>query len=133
MIKIFAIMGLLTVITGCAEQFDHDADLAGRRAVEFAEAVFVHRNMDQGYALLADKARSYVPMDKFVEKVNQIHRSGYPDQVKVLGAVPVQGEKLVNVKLWGQGRDGTFEYAIALTGTAATDYRVASFNGRGGS
>ena len=127
--KILAVVGLLAAMTGCAEHFDHDLDLARKGAVEFAEATFVHRNIDQGYGLLADKARSYVPLDKFTEKVKLMHRSGYPDSITALDAVPVKGEKLVNVRLRGQGSEGDFEYAIALAGTAATAYRVTTFNG----
>lgn len=116
-------------MTGCAEQFDHDIDLARKGAIEFAEAAFVRRNMDKGYALLADNARSYVPLDKFTEKVKQMHRSGYPDKITALDVVPVKGEKLVHVRLRGRGSEGSFEYTLALSGTRDTGYRVTIFNG----
>src|SRR5574341_570350 len=99
MSKLRIVIGLLAAMTGCAEQFDHDIDLARKGAIEFAEAAFVRRNMDKGYALLADNARSYVPLDKFTEKVKQMHRSGYPDKITALDVVPVKGEKLVHVQI----------------------------------
>jgi predicted ThiF/HesA family dinucleotide-utilizing enzyme len=129
MSNLLRLAGLLIVLTGCAEQFDHDVDLARKGAIEFAEAAFVRRNMDKGHALLADKARSYVPLDKFTEKVKQMHRSGYPDKITALDAVPVKGEKLIHVRLRGQGSEGTFEYALTLSGTRDTGYRVTIFNG----
>lgn len=129
MLKLLTVMALLAVMTSCAEQFDHDINLARKGAIEFAEAAFVRRNMDKGYALLADKVRSYVPLDKFTEKVKQMHRSGYPDKITALDAVPVKGEKLVHVRLRGQGSEGAFEYAVALSGTRDTGYRVTTFNG----
>ena len=129
MLKLLTVMALLAAMTGCAEQFDHDINLARKGAIEFAEAAFVRRNMDKGYALLADKARSYVPLDKFTEKVTQMHRSGYPDKITALDVVPVKGEKLVHVRLRGRGSEGSFEYALALSGTRDTGYRVTIFNG----
>jgi len=85
--------------------------------------------LDKGYALLADKARSYVPPDIFASKVTKMHPNGYPGKVTGAGAVPVKGEKLVQVRVRGEGNGERFEYAISLTGTAATDYRVTTFGG----
>jgi hypothetical protein len=126
---IIAAIFLLTGMFGCAESIEHDSNLASRRAVEFAEATFVRRNLDKGYALLADKARSYVPMEKFNEKVTKMHPNGHPSRVTAVNAVAVPGERIVNVRLRGQGSAGAFDYAVTLVGTAATDYRVTTFAG----
>jgi hypothetical protein len=120
---------LFTGIFGCAESIEHDSKLASKRAVEFAEATFVRRNLDKGYALLADKARSYVPMEKFNEKVAKMHPNGHPGKVTAVNAVAVPGERIVNVSLRGEGSAGAFDYAVTLVGTAATDYRVSTFAG----
>jgi hypothetical protein len=120
---------LLTAFFGCAEKFDHDRDLAAKRAVEFAEETFVRRNSEKGYALLADKARSYVPMEKFTEKLTKMHPSSHPQKITVVGAEPVLGEKIVHIRLRGEGANGSFEYAVTVVGTAATDYRVTTFSG----
>lgn len=122
-------LALLAIFTGCAEKFDHDPDLAAKRAVEFAEETFVRRNPERGYALLADKARSYVPMEKFTEKLTKMHPSSHPRKITVVGADPVLGEKIVHVRLRGEGADGDFEYAVTVVGTKATDYRVTTFSG----
>jgi hypothetical protein len=113
---------------GCAETFDHDTALATKRAIEFAEATFIRGNLDQGYAMLADKARAYVPLTIFADKVKQMHPSGRPTKIASLSAAPVKGEKIVNVTLRGEG-DGQFMYGVALIGTAAADYRVSTFSG----
>jgi len=122
------ILLLLALSSGCAENLDHDTALATKRAIEFAEATFVRGNIDQGYAMLADKARSYVPLNIFADKVNKMHPSGRPNRIAGLSAVPVKGEKLVNVTLRGEG-DGQFLYNIAVIGTATEDYRVTTFSG----
>jgi len=120
---------LLAALAGCAEEISHDEKLAMARAVEFAEMTFVRRNLDKGYALLADNARSYVPPDIFADKVTKMHPSGYPGKVTGAGAVPVKGEKIVQVRVRGEGNGERFEYAVSVTGTAATDYRVTLFSG----
>jgi hypothetical protein len=126
--KLFLILPFLALAWGCAEKVDHDTSLATKRAVEFAEATFVRGNYDQGYAMLADKARSYVPLNIFVDKVKQMHPSGRPSKIAGISAEPVKGEKLVKVMLRGEG-DGQFLYSIAVIGTAAEDYRVTTFSG----
>jgi hypothetical protein len=126
--RLALILLLLALPVGCAENLDHDTNLATKRAVEFAEATFVRGNIDQGYAMLADKARNYVPVNIFADKVKQMHPSGRPARIAGLSAVPVKGAKLVNVTLRGEG-DGQFLYSIAVIGTAADDYRVTTFSG----
>lgn len=128
MLKFAAVLLLLAMTGGCAEHFDHDTALATKRAVEFAEATFVRGNLDQGYAMLADKARAYVPLNIFADKVKQMHPSGRPSKVAGLSTSPVKGEKLVNVTVRGEG-DGQFMYAIVVIGTSAADYRVSTFSG----
>jgi hypothetical protein len=128
MLKLAAMLLFLVMTGGCAENFDHDTALATKRAIEFAEATFVRGNLDQGYAMLADKARAYVPLNIFADKVKKMHPSGRPTKIASLTAAPVKGEKIVNVTLRGEG-DGQFMYGIALIGTSAADYRVSTFGG----
>jgi len=126
--KIAVLLLFLLMTGGCAENVDHDTALATKRAIEFAEATFVRGNLDQGYAMLADKARAYVPLNIFADKVKQMHPSGRPSKIAGLTAAPIKGEKIVNVTLRGEG-DGQFMYGIALIGTSAADYRVSTFSG----
>ena len=128
MLKLAAMLLFLVMTGGCAENVDHDTALATKRAIEFAEAAFVRGNLDQGYAMLADKARAYVPLNIFADKVKQMHPSGRPSKIAGLSAAPIKGEKIVNVTLRGEG-DGQFMYGIALIGTSAADYRVSTFSG----
>jgi len=127
--RIIAVIFLFMGMFGCAESIEHDSNLATKRAVEFAEATFVRRNLDKGYALLADKARNYVPIEKFNEKVARMHPNGHPSKVTAVNAVTVPGERIVNVSLRGEGSAGPFDYAVSLAGTASTDYRVTTFAG----
>ncbi len=128
MLKLAAMLLFLVMAGGCAENIDHDTALATKRAIEFAEATFVSGNLDQGYAMLADKARAYVPLNIFADKVKQMHPSGRPNKIAGLSTNPVKGEKIVHVTLRGEG-DGQFMYGIVVIGTSAADYRVSTFSG----
>jgi hypothetical protein len=120
---------LLLMLFGCGENIQHDTDLAARRAVEFAELAFVRQNLEKSHLLLADSARSYVPLDKFRETIVKSHPSGYPTRVTAVRAEPVKGEKAVYVLVRGEASSGNFQYSLTLTGTAASDYRVTIFHG----
>ena len=85
--KVSVLLLFLVITGGCAENFDHDTALATKRAIEFAEATFVRGNLDQGYAMLADKARAYVPLNIFADKVKQMHPSGHPSKIASLKSV----------------------------------------------
>ena len=129
MVRITSTLLLLILLFGCGENIQHDTDLAARRAVEFAELAFVRQNHEKSHLLLADNARSYVPLDKFRETIVKSHPSGYPTKVSALRAAPVKGEKVVYVLVRGEASSSLFEYSLTLAGTAATDYRVTIFNG----
>jgi hypothetical protein len=127
--KSIAALFLTLAVFGCADSFEHDTGLASKRAIEFAEVTFVRANLEQGYGLLADKARSYIPMNIFTDKINKMQPSGRPSKIVAVSANAVKGEKIVQVVLRGEGADGRFEYSISLTGTASADYRVTTFGG----
>ena len=126
----FAALCLLISLVGCSENYTHDENLAAAQAVEFARVAFIQHDFDRGYLLLADKARAYVPLEKFKEKITYMHPNGYPIKVSIAGAAAVTGEKMVAVTLHGNGRGGEqFDYAVTLVGTAQTGYRVTTFSG----
>jgi len=128
-IRILAAWLILATALGCAEKIEHDTDLAAKRAVEFAETVFVWRNIEKGYMLLADETRSYVPINKFEETATQVDISRDPSKITVVGAAPVTpSEKLVNVVLACEGTKGrTYSVTVTLKGTRTTDYQVTKF------
>jgi hypothetical protein len=132
--KVVAFLCFITSLAGCSENYTHDENSAAMRAAEFAEVAFVRHDFDKGYLLLADKARAYVPLEKFKETVIFMHPNGYPAKINVKGAAAIKGEKIVNVFLRGEGNGGKgFDYTLSLAGTSQTGYRVTTFNGGMGS
>ena len=130
MMQLSLVLLLLLSLAGCAENYTHDEKLAAEQAVEFAKVAFIQHDFDKSYLLLADKARAYVPLEKFKEKVTFMHPNGYPIKVSIVGAAAVLGEKIVNVLLHGSGSRGEqFDYALTMAGTAQAGYRVTTFSG----
>ena len=41
-------------LMGCIESVDHDPAMAGKKAEEFAQIVFVKQDIENGYPLLSD-------------------------------------------------------------------------------
>ena len=109
---------------GCSP-IKHDEDLAKKRALEFAELVFVRQNIEQGYAQLSDAAKRYVSAEKFRETISRIHSDGYPTRITVTGYKPMLNEKAIYIFLSGENSGKQFRYMLTLEGTAASDYRVS--------
>ncbi len=110
---------------GCAGSIQHDENLAGKRAVEFAEIAFVKHDLQKGYALLSANTKRYVPFEKFEELVVKLHpRGGFPTSVAATEYEPMPGEKAIYIYLRGENSREHFDYIITMEGTASTDYRV---------
>ena len=77
----FLLFGFLIGVMSCTNSIKHDEVLAGKRAVEFAEVAFVRQDVQRAYALLSDRTKGYVPLEKFRETVLRLHPSGHPTSV----------------------------------------------------
>jgi hypothetical protein len=123
----FFVLGSILGLLGCAGKAAHDEALAAKRAVEFAETVFVQNDIEKGYRLLSDGARRHVPLEKFKETVTRMHPNGYPTSVTAREFEPMPGgEKAIYIFLTGDGSGDRFDYKLTLEGSAATDYRVTN-------
>jgi len=120
--SIFGLMGL----TACQKSIDHDAVLAGRRAVEFARVAFVRQDDEKAYALLSDSAKRYVPLQKFKETLSRLRPRGRPSKVMATEYEPMPGEKAIYISIViGENPDEQVEYTVTMEGTPSTDYRVS--------
>ncbi len=123
----FFVLGSLLGLVGCAGKAAHDEALAAKRAVEFAETVFVQNDIEKGYRLLSDGTRRHVPLEKFKETVTRMHPKGYPTSVTAREFEPMPGgEKAIYIFLTGDGSGDRFDYKLTLEGSPATDYRVTN-------
>jgi hypothetical protein len=129
---IFALLASATFAFACAKSFEHDPKQAAKRAEEFAQAVFVRRDFDAGYALLSDGTRRYVPPEKFKETVVKSHPKSYPNSIAATDYEPMSGEKAIYIYLSGENAGEQFNYTVTLDGTAASGYRVMRFSRSGG-
>ena len=115
---------LALVLMGCIESIDHDAAVAGKKAEEFAQLVFVKQDIENGYALLADGAKRYVSLDQFKKVLAKLHPRAYPKNVRATEYEPMAGEKAIYIFLIGDNSGEHFYYRLTLEGTATTPYRV---------
>ncbi len=120
----FAI-SLAACVTGCSEPIIHNEELAAKRALEFAEVALVKQDLDAAYALLANKAKSYVSAEKFKETIQRLHPDGYPLTVRTTGFKPMKDEKAIYIYLSADTANRQFHYTLTLDGTAASDYKVS--------
>lgn len=111
-------------LASCAESVKHDEALAARRALEFGRVIFLEKNLDRGYDLLADGGRRHVPRDKFKQSVVAMHSRDYPTKLAAVEYEPMADEKAIYIFLRGQNSEEQFNYRFTLEGTAGTDYKV---------
>ncbi|HKY09953.1 MAG TPA: hypothetical protein VJQ55_17025 [Candidatus Binatia bacterium] len=115
---------LLTILSGCAESVKHDETLAAKRALEFGRVVFIEKNLDKGYDLLADGGRRHVPRDRFKQSLAAMHTRGFPSKLAAVEYEPMADEKAIYIFVRGQNTEEQFNYRVTMAGTAATDYKV---------
>lgn len=120
----FVSLAFVITLLGCAESFEHDPVLAGRRAVEFAQVAFVKHDVEKGYVLLSDSAKRYVSVEKFKETLSRLHPRAFPTSVSATEYEPMHGEKAIYIYLIGENSGERFYYRLTMEGTAGTDYRV---------
>jgi len=121
----FALLWTLAVIVfGCTESVKHDETLAGKRAVEFARAALIDKDLKKSYQLLSEGGKRHVPFDKFKQTILSMNARGYPSRVTATDYEPMPGEQAIYVFLRGQNGDEQIQYRITLEGTAAAGYKV---------
>ena len=121
----FLLFGFLIGVMSCTNSIKHDEVLAGKRAVAFAEVAFVRQDVQRAYALLSDRTKGYVPLEKFRETLLRLHPSGHPTSVAATEYEPMPGEKAMYIYINGKNSAEPFEYTLTMDGTAATDYKVS--------
>lgn len=117
-------LAVILIIAGCAESVKHDPALAAKRALEFGRVVFIEKNLDKGYDLLADGGRRHVPRDKFKQSLAAMHARDYPTKLAAMEYEPMADEKAIYIFVRGQNGEEQFNYRLTLEGTASTDYKV---------
>jgi hypothetical protein len=111
-------------LMGCIESVDHDPAMAGKKAEEFAQIVFVKQDIENGYPLLSDATRRYVSREQFKAVLAKLHPRAYPKNVTASEYEPMPGEKAIYVFLMGENSGERFYYRLTLEGTATTPYRI---------
>lgn len=123
-----AIFGLFT---GCAETAKHDENLAGKRALEFAQAALVEKNFARGYDAMAPGGKRRISGEKLAETLKRMHPRAFPTKVTANEYQAMPGEPAIWIFLTGRNQDEQFTYRITMEGTAAGDYKVLTIDSGG--
>jgi hypothetical protein len=123
------IIGLLTLaLASCAGTVKHDETLAAKRAIEFAQFVFIDKNFAKGYELLSDGGKRHLSLEKFKETLTRMHPRSFPTKVTATEFQPMPGEKAIWIYLAGQNTEEQFQYRLTMEATDNADYRVLTFD-----
>ena len=129
MIRNLLIIGLLhMVLASCAGSVKHDETLAARRAIEFAQQVFINKNFAKGYELLSEGGRRHLSLEKFTETLTRMHPRSFPTKVRATEFQPMPGEKAIWIYLAGQNAEEQFQYRFTMEATDNGDYKVLAFD-----
>jgi hypothetical protein len=129
MIRNPLIIGLLTlVLASCAGSVKHDETLAARRAIEFAQLVFINKNFAKGYELLSEGGRRHLSLEKFKETLTRMHPRSFPTKVTATEFQPMPGEKAIWIYLAGQNAEEQFQYRFTMEVTDNGDYKLLAFD-----
>jgi hypothetical protein len=122
------VVALAALGLGCADVVKHDEKLAGKRAIEFAQAVLINKNFAKGYELLADGGKRHIPEEKFIESMKRLHPRGFPTRVTAKEYQPMPGENAMWIYLVGQNSEDQFQYRIIMEATGNGDYKVLNID-----
>jgi hypothetical protein len=123
------IIGLVTIaLASCAGTVKHDETLAAKRAIEFAQFVFIDKNFAKGYELLSDGGKRHLSLEKFTETLTRMHPRSFPTKVTATEFQPMPGEKAIWIYLAGQNAEDQFQYRLTMKATETGDYRVLTFD-----
>jgi hypothetical protein len=113
---------------GCAESKKHDENLAGQRAIEFAQVALVNQNFERAYELLSDSGKRHISLAKFKETLTRLHPRGFPTRVTAKEYQPMPGENALWIYLTGQNAEDQFQYRVTMEATATGDYKVLTLD-----
>jgi len=119
---------MTVVLMSCSDTVKHDEGLAGKRAIDFAQAVFVDRNFEKGYDLLSDGGKRHLSREKLKETVTRMHPRGFPAKVTAKEFQPMPGENAIWIYLAGQSSEDQFGYRLTMEGNGKGDYKVLTFD-----
>jgi hypothetical protein len=133
LVSVLVLSGFATgIISFSAHVWRHDPVEAAATAEEFADAAFVHREVDRAYKLMSPGTTAEVTPGDLASLLGQMHPSGSPGAERAVEFQRLPGFRGMNIYLVGESGGATFYYRLLMTGTADDGYAVAGlFRGTG--
>ena len=131
--KTFLTFIMLAAIPACSSHASkQNPELAAARAVEFARAAFVDRDIDKAYGLLDPEFQAYAPKEKFVEVITTMNSPISPTVITATEFEPILGQEGMNIYLTGEDGGEKFYYRIPMKGSEGNVIRPREcFVGKG--
>jgi len=119
-------LSLTLSLTGCLHlnTFNHQPAMARSKAEQFADAAFIEHDLGSAYGLLSQAIQNQLSFEQFKDLITKMHPSQYPDAVNATEYEPLNGQKGMNIYLFGKTRNENFYYRFFMEGTKETDYTV---------
>jgi hypothetical protein len=112
----------------CAETIKHDESLAGKRAIEFVQAVLIEKNFAKGYELLDAGGKRHISREKLEESLTRLHPRGFPTRVSAKEFQAMPGENAMWIYLVGQNSEDQFQYRVTMKSDDNGDYKVLTID-----
>ena len=122
------LLALGTLAVGCADSVKHDENLAGKRAIEFAQAILIEKKFAKGYELLDAGGKGYISREKLEETITRLHPRGFPARVTAKEYQPMPGENAIWIYLAGQNSEDQFQYRLTMKADGNGDYKVLTID-----
>lgn len=122
------LLALSALAMSCAEAVKHDENLAGKRAVEFVQAVLIEKNFAKGHELLDAGGKRYISREKLEETITRLHPRGFPTRVTAKEYQPMPGENAIWIYLTGQNSEDQFQYRATMKADDNGDYKVLTID-----
>lgn len=122
--KILLVVVLLAAAPACVFRASRqDPEKAAVRAVEFAQAALVDRDVDKAYALLDAEAQSNVPRERFAEVIADMNSDTEVTAVSATEFGPIPGKDLINIYLTGESGHDKLYYRVPMRGNEEKGYK----------
>lgn len=122
------LLALGALAASCTETVKHDENLAGKRAIEFVQAVLIEKNFAKGYELLDAGGKRHISREKLEETITRLHPRGFPTRVTAREHQAMPGENAMWIYLVGQNADDQFQYRATMKADDNGDYKVLTID-----
>lgn len=108
-------------------QIKHDPRQAADMALQFADLALVKRDYTQAHQLFTREIKRSVTVEQLKKMIEQSHPTSFPKEVTAAEFERPTETRAMQIYLVGKNGEETFEYRLAMKGSARWGYCVGAF------